>query len=37
MVLPSMISSLGQDAPDPIQSYKDGVGKQQLKIDVLML
>ena len=36
MVLPSsLISSLGQDAPDPIQSYRDGVGKQQIKIDVL--
>ena len=35
MVLPSMISSLGQDAPVPIDSYKDVVRKQQLKIDVL--
>jgi len=30
-----MTSSLGQDAPVPIDSYKDVVGKQQLKIDVL--
>jgi hypothetical protein len=30
-----MISSLGQDAPAPFQSYKDVVGERQLKINVL--
>jgi hypothetical protein len=35
MVSPSMISSLGQDAPAPFQSYKDVVGEQQLTIDIL--
>jgi hypothetical protein len=35
MVSPSMISSLGQDAPAPFQSYKDEVGERQLTIDVL--
>jgi hypothetical protein len=37
MVLPSMISSLGQDASVPIYSYNDAVGNQQrqLTIDAL--